>query len=102
MAIVDPMRDVFTTLIPTTDQMVVFPSINTSDFESDIDASLATKTSKRNTEPLIETDTLLDDTTALLLDDASAAENADTDVLKGLPSNSRRARTSTALSLIHI
>jgi len=100
MAIVDPMRDVFTTLIPTTDQMVVFPSINTSDFESDIDASLATKTSKRNTEPLIETDTLLDDTTALLLDDASAAENADTDVLKGLPSNSRRARTSTARTVL--
>ena len=100
MAIVDPMSDVFTTLIPTTDQMVVFPSINTSDFESDIDASLAKKTSKRNTEPLIETDPLLDDTTALLLDDASAAENADPDVLEGLPSNSRRIRTSTARTVL--
>jgi len=100
MAIVDPMSDVFTTLIPTTDQMVVFPSINTSDFESDIDASLAKKTSKRNTEPLIETDPLLDDTTALLLDDASAAENADPEVLEGLPSNSRRTRTSTARTVL--
>ena len=70
MAIVDPMSDVFTTLIPTTDQMVVFPSTSTSDFKSDIDALLAKKTSKRNTEPLIEIDPLLDDTTALLLDDA--------------------------------
>ena len=100
MAIVDPMSDVFTTLIPTTDQMVVFPSTSTSDFESDIDALLAKKTSKRNTEPLIEIDPLLDDTTALLLDDASIAENPDTDVLEELPSNSRRVRTSTARTVL--
>ena len=100
MAIVDPMSDVFTTLIPTTDQMVVFPSTSTSDFESDIDALLAKKPSKRNTEPLIEIDPLLDDTTALLLDDASIAENPDTDVLEELPSNSRRARTSTARTVL--
>ena len=100
MAIVDPMSDMFTTLIPTTDQMVVFPSTNTSDLESDIDALLAKKPSKRNTEPLIETDPLLDDTTALLLDDTSAAENADSDVLEELPSNSRRIRTSTARTVL--
>ena len=100
MAIVDPMSDVFTTLIPTTDQMVVFPSTSTSDFASDIDALLAKKTSKRNTEPLIEIDPLLDDTTALLLDDASIAENPDTDVLEELPSNSRRVRTSTARTVL--
>jgi len=82
MAIVDPMSDVFTPLLSTTDQMVVFPSTNTSDFESDIDTLLAKKPSKRNTEPLIEIDPLLDDTTALLLDDASIAENPDTDVLE--------------------
>jgi len=96
MAIVDPMSDVFTPLLSTTDQMVVFPSTNTSDFESDIDALLAKKTSKRNTVPLIETDPLLDETTVLLLDDASMVENTDSDVLEELPSNSRRARTSTA------
>ena len=100
MAIVDPMSDVFTQLISTTDQMVVFPSTNTSDFESDIDALLAKKTSKRNTEPLIETDPLLDETTALLLDDASMSENTDQDVLEELPSNSRRARTSTARTVL--
>jgi len=100
MAIVDPMSDVFTQLLSTTDQMVVFPSTNTSDIESDIDALLAKKTSKRNTEPLIENDPLLDETTALLLDDASTAENADTDVLEELPSNSRRARTSTARTVL--
>ena len=100
MAIVDPMSDMFTTLIPTTDQMVVFPSTNTSDLESDIDVLLAKKLSKRNTEPLIETDPLLDDTTALLLDDTSTAENADLDVLEELPSNSRRIRTSTARTVL--
>jgi len=100
MAIVDPMSDVFTQLLSTTDQMVVFPSNNASDFESDIDALLAKKTSKRNTEPLIENDPLLDETTALLLDDASTAENADIDVLEELPSNSRRARTSTARTVL--
>ena len=100
MAIVDPMSDMFTTLIPTTDQMVVFPSTNTSDLESDIDVLLAKKLSKRNTEPLIETDPLLDDTTALLLDDTSTAENADSDVLEELPSNSRRIRTSTARTVL--
>ena len=100
MAIVDPMSDLFTTLIPTTDQMVVFPSTNTSDFESDIEALLAKKTSKSNTEPLIETDPLLDDTTVLLLDENSAAENADPDVLEDLPSNSRRTRTSTTRTVL--
>jgi len=54
MAIVDPMSDVFTPLLSTTAQTVVFPSTTTSDFESDIDALLAKKPSKRNTEPLIE------------------------------------------------
>lgn len=100
MAIVDPISDVFTTLIPTADQMVVFPSTNTSDFESDLDALLAKKSLKRNTEPLIETDPLLDDATALLVDDTSTAENADTDALEELPSNSRRTRTSTARTVL--
>ena len=100
MAIVDPMSDVFTQLMSTTDQMVVFPSTNTSDLESDFDVLLAKKTSKRNTEPLIETDPLLDETTALLLDDASLSENTDQDVLEELPSNSRRTRTSTARTVL--
>jgi RNA polymerase primary sigma factor len=95
MAIVDPMSDVFTPLISTTTQTVAFPSTNTSDYASDIDALLATKTSKRDTEPLIEADPLLDETTVLLLDDASMEESVDTDVLEELPSNSRRARTSS-------
>jgi len=100
MAIVDPMSDVFTPLIATTDQMVVFPSTNTSDFESDIEALLTKKTSKRDTEPLIEIDPSLDETAALLLDDASLSENTDQDVLEELPSNSRRARTSTSRSVL--
>ena len=95
MAIVDPMSDVFTPLISTTTQDVAFSSTSTSDYESDIDILLATKTSKHNTEPLIEADPLLDETTVLLLDDASMVESADTDVLEELPSNSRRSRTSS-------
>jgi len=96
MAIVDPVSDVFTPLLSTTAQTVVFRSTNTSDFESSIDALLAKKTSKRNTEPLIETDPLLDETTVLLLDDATMVESTDSDVLEELPSNSRRARASIA------
>jgi len=96
MAIVDPMNDVFTTLITATDQLVAFPSTNASDFESDIDDLLAKKPSKRNIESLIETEPLLEDTAALLLHNASAAENTDPDVLEELPSNSRRVRTSIA------
>jgi len=46
MAIVDPMSDVFTPLLSTTAQTVVFPSTTTSDFESDIDALLAKKAVK--------------------------------------------------------
>ena len=100
MAIVDPMSDAFTPLLSTTDQMVVFPSTNTSDFDSDINALLAKKTSKRNTEQLIKNDTLLNETTVLLLDDASMAENIDSDVLEELPSNARRTRASTSRTAI--
>jgi RNA polymerase primary sigma factor len=96
MAIVDPMSDVFTQLISTTAQTVAFPSTNTSDYESDIDALLAKKTSKRNTEPLIEADPILEEPNVLILDDASMVESTDTGVLEELPSNSRRARTSSA------
>src|SRR6266487_4001584 len=96
MAIVDPMSDVFTPLLSTTAQTVVFPSTTTSDFESDIDALLAKKSSKRNTEPLIEADPLLDEVTVLLLDDANVVEEStDSDVLEELPAHSQRARAST-------
>jgi RNA polymerase primary sigma factor len=98
MAIVDPMSDVFTQLISTTTQTVAFPSSSTSDYESDIVALLAKKTSKRDTEPLVEADPLLDETTVLMLDDASMVGSADTDVLEELPSNSRRDRTSSTRS----
>jgi len=97
MAIVDPMSDVFTPLLSTTAQTVVFPSTTTSDFESGIDAFLAKTPSKRNTEPLIESDPLLDEVAVLLLDDANVVEEStDTDALEALPVHSRRARASTA------
>src|SRR6266496_515997 len=95
MAIIDPVSDVFTPLLSTTAQAVVFPSTNTSDFESGIDALLAKKTSKRNTEPLIEADSPLDETTVLSLDDAAMVENTDPDILEELTVHSQRARTST-------
>jgi RNA polymerase primary sigma factor len=96
MAIVDPMSDVFTHLLSANAQTEVFSSSTTSDFESNIDAFLAKTPSKRNTEPLIETDTLLDEVGVLLLDDANVIEEStDTDVLEELPVHSRRARAST-------
>ena len=100
MAIFDPMSDVFTQLISTTAQTVAFPSTNTSNHASDIDDLLAKKTSKRDTEPLIEADPVLDETNVLNLDDvsdvASMVESPDTGVLEEIPSNSRHARTSSA------
>jgi RNA polymerase primary sigma factor len=96
MAIVDPMSDVFTPIRSANAQTVVFSSTTTSDFESSIDAFLAKTPSKRNTEPLIETDPLLDEVGVLLLDDANVIEETtDTDVLEELPVHSRRARAST-------
>jgi RNA polymerase primary sigma factor len=96
MAIVDPMSDVFTPLLSPTAQTVVFPSTTTSDFESDFDALLAKKPSKRNMEPLSEADPLLDEVTVLLLDDANVVEEStDSDVLEELPAHSRRAHAST-------
>jgi RNA polymerase primary sigma factor len=97
MAIVDPMSDVFTPLLSTTAQTVVFPSTTMSDFESGIDAFLAKTPSKRNTEPLIDADPLLDEVAVLLLDDANVVEEStDTDALEALPVHARRARASTA------
>ena len=95
MAIVDPMSDVFTQLISTTAQSVAFPSTNTSDYESDIDALLAKKTSKRDTEPLIEADPLLDETSEVVLDDDSMGQSPDIDVFEESPTNSQRVRTSS-------
>jgi RNA polymerase primary sigma factor len=96
MAIVDPRSDVFTPFLSTTAQTVVFPSTSTSDFETGIDVFLAKKPSKRNTEPLMEADPLLDEAAALLLGDTQVVEESiDTDVLEELPVHSRRARAST-------
>ena len=95
MAIVDPMSDLFTPLITTSAQAVVFHSTDTSEYEAGISAPLAKKTSKRNTEPLVDSDLLPDETTILLLDDASMVENTGTDVLEELPSNSQHVRTSS-------
>jgi len=52
MAIVDPMSDMFTPLISTTDQTVAFSSTNMSDLEPDMDAFLSKKMSKRTSETL--------------------------------------------------
>lgn len=100
MAIVDPMSDVFTPLIPSSAQSVVFQSTGASDYEADFSTLVAKKTSKRNTEPLIDSDLLPDETTILLLDDASLEENTDTDVLEESPSNSQHLRPSSTRSVL--
>ena len=102
MAIVDPMSDVFTPLIPaTTDQIAAFSSSNAPDLEQDIDAFLSKKTSKRNTEPLLDTESIMDGTNVLQLDDTSREINTDTDDLdtddlEELPPLSRKTRASSA------
>ena len=93
MAIVDPMSDMFTPLISTTDQTVAFSSTNMSDLEPDIDAFLSKKMSKRTSETLLDAESLMNETNVLLLDDASTLENNDTEELEELPSNPRRSRS---------
>src|SRR5215469_12868618 len=102
MAIVDPLSDVFTPLMPaTTDKVTAFSSSNTPDLEKDIDAFLSRKSSKRNTEPLLDTESIMDGTNVLLLDDTSRESNTDTDDvdtddLEELPQITRRTRASSA------
>jgi RNA polymerase primary sigma factor len=96
MAIIDPMSDVFTPFLSSNTQNVVFPSTSASEFDSDIDAFLVKTSSKRDTEPLVESDASLDHAVDLLLEDATSVETSvDPDVIEELPVHSRRVRTTT-------
>src|SRR6266852_4141909 len=94
MAIVDPISDVYTSLLPTSAKTVVFPSTTRSDFEPELHELLTNVPARHATEPLGGMDSILD--IDVLLDDADEVDEAnDTGPLEGLPGRSRSTRATT-------
>ena len=94
MAIVDPMSDVYASLLPTSAKTVVFPPTTRSDFEPELHELLTNVPAKHDTEPLIEVDSVLD--VDVLLDDADEVDEAnDTGPLEALPGRSRSTHATT-------
>jgi len=89
MAIVDPMSDVYGSLLVAP---VVFP-IPEHDLEMNLETLLTKSTSKRDTEPLTREPSLEDIEDPLIDESDELAEN---DVLEELPIRSRRSRTTNA------
>src|SRR5258708_33766180 len=95
MAIVDPISDVYTSLLPTSAKTVVFPSTTRSDFEPELHELLTNVPARHATEPLGGMDSILDDD--VLLDDADEVDEAnDTGPLEELPGRSQSTRAPTA------
>src|SRR5947209_4462713 len=88
MAIVDPTRDVFSSLLAAP---AVFPTTE-QNMEMNLDTLLAKPTSKRDTEPLVG-DPSLEDIEDSLLDEAD--DITETDVLEELPVRARRTRSAS-------
>jgi RNA polymerase primary sigma factor len=94
MAIVDPISDVYTSLLPTSAKTVVFPSTTRSDFEPELHELLTNVPARHATEPLGGMDSILD--VDVLLDDADEVDEAnDTGPLEELPGRSRSTRATT-------
>jgi len=94
MAIVDPISDVYTSLLPTSAKTVVFPSTTRSDFEPELRELLTNVPVRHATEPLGGMDSILD--VDVLLDDADEVDEAnDTGPLEELPGRSRSTRATT-------
>src|SRR5260221_955751 len=94
MAIVDPISDVYTSLVPTSAKTVVFPSTTRSDLEPELRELLTNVPVRHATEPLGGMDSILD--VDVLLDDADEVDEAnDTGPLEELPGRSRSTRATT-------
>ena len=84
MAIVDPMREVYSALLDA--QTAAHPST------SRIDPFFGKKTARRDTEPLIELEPSLDDADTFLDEPDSVEERSVSDVIEGIPVRTRRSR----------
>ncbi len=84
MAIVDPMRELYSALLDA--QSAALPST------SRIDPFFGKKTARRDTEPLIELEPSLDDADTFLDEPDSVEERSVSDVIEGIPVRTRRSR----------
>ena len=96
MAIVNPMGDVYETLLSTLASPAVFPTTE-SIVEVDMNARLPKVASKRTTIPLVEMEPLLNERHDSFLDESDEMEKrSEADGLEELPIRVRRTRTTAA------
>jgi RNA polymerase primary sigma factor len=95
MAIVDPMSEVYTSLLSTSAKSAAFSPASKPDFAVDLDTLMIKTSTTRNTEPLNNADPSLDEVADALLDDTDEVEEgSDTGTLEELPGHSRPARAA--------
>jgi RNA polymerase primary sigma factor len=95
MAIVDPMSEVYTSLLSTSAKSAAFSPASKPDFAVDLDTLMIKTPTTRNTEPLNNADPSLDEVADALLDDTDEVEEgSDTGTLEELPGHSRPARAA--------
>src|SRR5467141_3635754 len=94
MAIVNPMGDVYETLLSTLASPAVFPTTE-SNVEVDMNALLTKTASTRTTIPLVEMEPLLNERHDLFLDESDEMEKrSEADGLEELPIRVRRTHTT--------
>src|SRR5258708_748002 len=99
MAIVNPTSDVYEALLAPHASVATAFTRTKTDLDVDLDGLLTKTTSKRSTEPLVESP--IDEVHDSLLDEVDDADDSsDTDALEELPTRSRRTRATTARQAI--
>ncbi|TME14445.1 MAG: sigma-70 family RNA polymerase sigma factor [Chloroflexi bacterium] len=100
MAIVNPMGDVYETLLSTLATTAMFPTIEAI-VEVDMHALLTKTASKRTTKPLVEMELLLKGAHDSLLDELDdVVESSESDVPEELPTRSHHTRAATTRQAI--
>src|SRR6266516_4098146 len=100
MAIVNPMGDVYETLLSTLATTAMFPTIEAI-VEVDMHALLTKTASKRTTKPLVEMELLLNEAHDSLLDELDDVEvSSEANVPEELPTRSHHTRAATTRQAI--
>ncbi len=100
MAIVNPMGEVYETLLSTLATTAVFPT-SEAIVEVDVHALLTKTASKRTTKPLVEMELLLKGAHDSLLDELDhVVESSESDVPEELPTRSYHTRAATTRQAI--
>ena len=100
MAIVNPMGDVYETLLSTLATTAVFPTSEPI-VEVDVNELLAKTASKRNTKPLVEIELLLNEAHDSFVDESDDMDKrSEADGLEELPTRSHHTRAATTRQAI--